>query len=198
MSRLAAARRRLVEDLDAVVERDPSVHSRGEAALTPGLRALWLHRLAHRLHGRGHRVAARAVAEVARLLSGIEIHPGARIGRKVLIDHGYGTVIGETAVVGDGVTIYHNVTLGALGWWRDPSAEQRRHPVVEPDAVIGTGASVLGAVTVWRGAVVGAHATVLRDVPPGGRVSGRGAAEARRPAAGVVRFPLPGQEVAGR
>lgn len=159
------------EDLRTIVERDPSVLTRAEALLHPALPALWGHRIAHRLHASGRRLLARLLMTVARAITGVEIHPGAVLGRRVFIDHGAGVVIGETAVVGDDVTIYHQVTLGAVGWWRDnerpPSA--RRHPVVGAGVVLGTGATVLGPVTVGDRAVVGAHALVVGDLPAGAR-----------------------------
>jgi serine O-acetyltransferase len=163
---------RVREDLATVVARDPSVRGRGEALLHPSLPALWGHRLAHALAGRGHRVAARLVATGARAVTGIEIHPGARLGRRVFIDHGTGVVIGETARVGDDVTIFHQVTLGAVGWWRDRDREpgERRHPSVGDRVVLGAGATVLGPVTVGADALVGAGALVLADVPPRARV----------------------------
>jgi serine O-acetyltransferase len=159
------------EDLRTIVERDPSVHSRAEALLHPALPALWGHRIAHRLHRRGRRVLARFLMTLMRAVTGVEIHPGAVLGRRVFIDHGSGVVIGETAVVGDDVTIYHQVTLGAVGWWRDNRrpASARRHPVVGAGVVLGTGATVLGPVTIGDRAVIGAHALVVRDLPPGAR-----------------------------
>ncbi|MFB7915456.1 serine O-acetyltransferase EpsC [Streptomyces sp. NPDC056061] len=164
--------RTLREDLDVVVERDPSVRTRFEGLWHPALPALWAHRIAHRLHRRGHRLTARAVARRARRRTGVEIHPGAVIGRRVFIDHGSGVVIGETARIGDDVTLFHQVTLGAVGWWRDngrpPGA--RRHPVVGDRVVLGANATVLGAVTIGDDALIGAMATVTRDVRPGARV----------------------------
>jgi serine O-acetyltransferase len=163
----------LAEDLQAVLDRDPSVQSRVEALLHPGLAAVWLHRLAHRRHRGGHRLTARLIMTVARRLTGVEIHPGAQLGRRVFIDHGAAVVIGETAVVGDDVTLFHQVTLGAVGWWRDNAREPgaRRHPVIGAGTVLGAGCSVLGAVTVGEQAFIGAHALVLRDVPAHGRAT---------------------------
>jgi serine O-acetyltransferase len=160
------------EDLATIVARDPSIHSRAEALLHPSVPALWAHRLAHRLSRRGHRAAARLVAALARAVTGIEIHPGARLGRRVFIDHGSGVVIGETAQVGDDVTIFHQVTLGAVGWWRDAARGpgEGRHPRVGDRVVLGAGATVLGPVTIGDDALVGATALVLDDVPPGARV----------------------------
>ncbi|NUT49877.1 MAG: serine acetyltransferase [Saccharothrix sp.] len=160
------------EDLDTVVAKDPSVHGRAEAVLHPHITALWLHRVAHARYRRAHRISARVVALLARFLTGIEIHPGARIGRRFFIDHGAAVVIGETTVIGDDVMLYHQVTLGSVGWWKDRAhPERQRHPTVEDDVVIGTNASVLGAVTVGRGSRVGAHSVLTRSVPPRSRVS---------------------------
>ncbi|MEU6273006.1 serine O-acetyltransferase EpsC [Streptomyces populi] len=162
------------EDLSVIVARDPSIRTRAEALLHPALPALWAHRLAHALYIRGHRQLARFLAYSARAMTGgIEIHPGARLGRRVFIDHGAAVVIGETARVGDDVTIFHQVTLGSVGWWRDghrvPGA--RRHPVVGDRVVLGTNAIVLGPVTVGDDALIGAGSLVLGDVPPGARVT---------------------------
>ena len=160
------------EDLRMIVERDPSVRSRREAIWHPALPALWTHRIAHRLHRRGLRTTARVLARSARRSTGVEIHPGAVLGRRVFIDHGAAVVIGETAVVGDDVTIYHQVTLGAVGWWSDNRRPEdaRRHPVVGNGVVLGTNATVLGPVTIGDYAVIGAQALVNKDVPAGARV----------------------------
>ncbi len=170
-ARRLALFRTLQEDLRTVVERDPSVRTHREALLHPALPALWAHRVAHRIHRRGWRMSARLAMVLARAITGVEIHPGAVLGRRVFIDHGAAVVIGETAIVGDDVTIYHQVTLGAVGWWRDNqrAAGERRHPVVGVGAVLGTAATVLGPVTVGDGAVIGAQALVIDDVPAGAR-----------------------------
>lgn len=164
--------RTMYEDLRVVVERDPSIRGLPEALLHPALPALWTHRVAHRLHRCGLRLVARWLSLAARRRTAVEIHPGAALGRRVFIDHGAAVVIGETAQVGEDTTIYHQVTLGAVGWWADSirPPDQRRHPVVGPGAVLGTGATVLGPVTIGAGAVVGAHALVLADVPADARV----------------------------
>ncbi|MEU6892418.1 serine O-acetyltransferase EpsC [Streptomyces sp. NPDC046557] len=160
------------EDLDVVVARDPSMRNRREALLHAALPALWAHRIAHRLHRHGLRFLARTIAWYARRGTAVEIHPGAVLGRRVFIDHGAAVVIGETAVVGDDVTIYHQVTLGAVGWWSDNDRPvgERRHPVVGHHVVLGTNATVLGPVTIGDHAVIGAQALVNKDVPPGARV----------------------------
>ncbi|MFD6417776.1 serine O-acetyltransferase EpsC [Streptomyces sp. NPDC060194] len=163
----------LAEDVATVLAKDPAARSRREALLYPHIHALWTYRIAHRLWKDGHRLTARALSLAARAVSGIEIHPGAVIGRRFFVDHGTGVVIGETVRVGDDVMLYHQVTLGSAGWWKDfrRPAGTRRHPVVGDGVVIGTGASVLGPVTVGAGARIGAHAVVLDDLPPGARVT---------------------------
>lgn len=165
---------RMREDVAVVVERDPSVHTTAEALLSPHLVALWTYRVAHEVHGSGRPVLARVISVVGRGLSGgIEIHPGARIGRRLFIDHGCGTVIGETSVIGDDVTLYHQVTLGALGWRRDnrrPPGE-RRHPALGSDVVVGANSVILGPVDIGDGVRIGAKAYVVDDVPAGTLVS---------------------------
>ena len=161
-------RARLREDVDAAILRDPAVRSRAEVALGyPGLHAVWAYRLHHRLWLRGHRLAARLLSQATRAATGIEIHPGATIGRRFFIDHGMGVVIGETAEVGDDVMIYHDVTLGGRSL-----AKTKRHPTIGDGVVIGAGARVLGPVVVGAGAQIGANAVVVRDVPAGAVVVG--------------------------
>ena len=152
---------RLREDIDCVFARDPAARNRFEVATTyPGLHALWLHRLAHWLWGLGLRWPARAVSYLSRFLTGIEIHPGARIGRRFFIDHGCGVVIGETAEIGDEVTLYHGVTLGGVSW--NPG---KRHPTLGDGVVVGAGAKILGPITVGAHARIGANSVVIQDVP---------------------------------
>ncbi|MER6424905.1 serine O-acetyltransferase EpsC [Streptomyces sp. NPDC001137] len=175
----ASLTRLIREDLQAVLDRDPSCSGRLEALLHPGWQGLTLQRLAHRQYLRGRRLRAAALTRLARLLTGMEIHAGARIGRRAFIDHGFGVVIGETAVIGDDVTLYHGVTLGSRGWLRDSDGASRRHPVLGDRVLIGTGASVLGPVTVADGCRIAAHSLVLHDLPAAAtagrtaRVSGR-------------------------
>lgn len=158
----------LREDIEAVFERDPAARSRLEVLLCyPGVHAVMLHRVAHALWQRGWRLAGRIVSNLNRFLTGIEIHPGAKIGRRFFIDHGMGVVIGETAEIGDDVTIYQGVTLGGVSL--DPG---KRHPTVEDGVVIGAGAAVLGPLTVRRGARIGSNAVVLKEVPEGATVVG--------------------------
>lgn len=157
--------RQVREDLDAVVARDPSCRSRREAMFRGPWQGLVLHRVAHRLHRRGFRGTAAALTWVSRIVSGMELSPGARLGRRLFIDHGFGVVVGEDSVVGDDVTLYHGVTLGSRGWWQDGAPAGRRHPVVGARVRIGVGASVLGPVTVADDCVVRAHELVLTDRP---------------------------------
>lgn len=161
------------EDIAVVRAKDPAATSDWEVLLYPHLHALWLHRLAHRVYRRGHPFRARLLGFAGRLVSGgIDIHPGAQIGRRFFVDHGCGVVIGETAVIGDDVMLYHLVTLGSVGWWQDvhrPAGEQR-HPTLCDGVVVGTGVSVLGPVHVGAGSRIGAHAVVLDDLPASSRV----------------------------
>ncbi|MDE5593295.1 MAG: serine O-acetyltransferase [Clostridiales bacterium] len=164
LSAFAAIKR----DLNAVLLHDPATKSKLEAALcSSGLHALILYRLFHFFHVHRYFVTARILSALTRLLTGIEIHPGAVIGSGVFIDHGTGVVIGETAVVGDNVVIYQGVTLGGTG-----KDEGKRHPTVQDDVMISAGAKVLGPFTVGRGAKIGAGAVVLREVPPNATVVG--------------------------
>jgi serine O-acetyltransferase len=159
----------LVSYLESVKARDPAARSKWETILYPGVIALGLHRLGHWLYVGDLYFLARLVNHVARFLTAIDIHPGAKIGRNFFIDHGF-TVIGETAEIGNDVTIYQNVTLGGT----NPSTGigGKRHPTLEDDVVIGSGAQVLGPITVGRGAKVGANSVVTKDVPPGATVVG--------------------------
>lgn len=158
----------LRDDIQAIFERDPAARSKFEVLLCyPGLHALLIHRIAHALWSRGWRLSARVISQFSRWMTGIEIHPGARIGRRLLIDHGMGVVIGETAEVGDNVTLYQGVTLGGVSL--NPG---KRHPTLEDDVVVGAGAALLGPFTVGRGARIGSNAVVLREVLAGATVVG--------------------------
>jgi len=165
----AGWRDRLREDLDTARRRDPAARTDAELLLAyPGLHAIWIHRVAHRWWQQpGGKLAARVLSHLARMLTGIEIHPGAVIGRRFFVDHGMGVVIGETAEVGDDVMLYHQVTLGGRS-----TARGKRHPTVEDGVTFGAGARVLGPVRVGAGAQIGANAVVVRDVPPGAVVVG--------------------------
>lgn len=156
------------EDVAAVLESDPAARSRFEVYLCySGLHAVWFHRVNHWLWTHGWHVLARWLSQIARWLTIIEIHPGATIGQRLFIDHGLGVVIGETAVVGDDVTLYQGVTLGGTGKERG-----KRHPTIENNVVIGAGAKVLGNITVGQNCRVGAGSVVLRSVPPDSTVVG--------------------------
>ncbi len=159
---------RLREDIAVVFDRDPAARTRWEVLTCyPGLHALIWHRLTHRLWRGGWRWLARWLAHLARWLTGIEIHPGASIGRRVFIDHGMGVVIGETAEIGDDCTLYHGVTLGGTSWNKG-----KRHPTLGKGVVIGAGAKVLGPILVGDGAKIGSNAVVVREVPPGATAVG--------------------------
>ncbi|MHB8300527.1 MAG: serine O-acetyltransferase [Dermatophilaceae bacterium] len=160
---------RIREDLDAAIARDPAVDSRLEMALTsPGLHAIWVHRVSHRLWTKpGGRLAARLLSQLMRAITGVEIHPGAQIGRRCFIDHGMGVVIGETAEVGDDVLMYHGVTLGGRSMKR-----VKRHPTVGNQVTIGAGARVLGPVCIGDRVQIGANSVVVKDIPAGAVATG--------------------------
>jgi serine O-acetyltransferase len=165
MSHIVASIR---EDVATVRERDPAAKSRLEVFLCySGLHAVWFYRINHWLWNHGFWLLARWLSQVSRFLTGIEIHPGAKIGRRLFIDHGLGVVIGETAIVGDDVTLYQGVTLGGTG-----KEHGKRHPTIEDDVVIGSGAKVLGNITVGRNCRIGAGSVVLRSVPENSTVVG--------------------------
>jgi len=160
--------RGIKRDIQAAQERDPAATSALEVILAyPGFHARQLHRLAHFLYQRRQRVPARVISHLSRTFTGIEIHPGAQIGKKFFIDHGMGVVIGETAEIGDNVTIYHGVTLGGVTW-----DKVKRHPTVEDNVVIGSGSKVLGPFTVGKGAKIGSNSVVVKEVPPNATVVG--------------------------
>jgi serine O-acetyltransferase len=172
------ARSRVVDDLDAAIERDPAATSRADVLLnSPGLHAIWAYRLAHRLWLRGGlgKPVARVLMTVVRSVTGVEIHPGAVIGRRFFIDHGMGVVIGETAEVGDDVMLYHGVTLGGRSLQR-----VKRHPTVGSRVTIGAGARILGPVYVGDDVQIGANSVVVKDVPSGAIATGIPA---------TIRFP---------
>ncbi len=159
---------RAAEDVDAALRQDPAARGRIEVALCyPGLHALWIHRISHALWRRGLVLGPRILSQLGRTLTGVEIHPGARIGRGVFIDHGMGVVIGETAEVGDGCVLYKGVVLGGVS-----HARVRRHPRLGQDVVVGSNACVLGAIDVGEGARIGSGSVVIRDVPANATVVG--------------------------
>ena len=160
---------RLREDIASIIERDPAARTAWEVLTCyPGLHAIMMHRWAHGCWVRGWKWLGRFISHIARGLTGIEIHPGATIGRRVFIDHGFGVVIGETAEVGDDCTIYQGVTLGGTSL----SKGAKRHPTLGRGAIIGAGAKVLGGFTVGEGAKVGSNAVVVKEVPAGATAVG--------------------------
>ena len=159
---------RIKEDIKCVFERDPAARTAFEVLTTyPGIHAVLFHRLSHRLWNMGLKWPARVLSNLARLFTGIEIHPGATIGRRFFIDHGMGVVIGETTEIGDDCTLYHGVTLGGTTWDKG-----KRHPTLGRDVVIGAGAKVLGPIMINDGVRIGSNAVVLKDVPAGTTVVG--------------------------
>ena len=158
----------LKEDIKAVFDRDPAARSALEVFFCyPGLHALWFHRLAHWFWKRQLYFLGRFTSHLGRFFTGIEIHPGATIGKGFFIDHGMGVVIGETAEIGENVTLYHGVTLGGVSW-----EKTKRHPTVEDNVVIGSGAKVLGPFTVGKGSKIGSNSVVVKEVPPNATVVG--------------------------
>lgn len=178
-----AARDRVREDLDAAMARDPAAETRADVAFnSPGLHAIWSHRLAHRMWQRERfRPAARLLSTATRAVTGVEIHPGARIGRRFFIDHGMGVVVGATAEIGDDVMLYHGVTLGGR------SLEKvKRHPTLGSGVTVGAGAKILGPIEVGDGVQIGANSVVVKAVPAGAIATGIPA---------TVRFPeAPGED----
>lgn len=153
----------MIQQAKMIIERDPATDNFWDALWTsPSVKALAYYRLAHRLYARNKKLLAKWFAHRARKATGIEIHPGARIGENLFIDHGMGIVIGQTAKIGNNVTLYQQVTLGGISGVQG----EKRHPTIEDDVMIGAGAKVLGNITIGRGAKIGANAVVLQDIPP--------------------------------
>ena len=166
----------LREDIATARRRDPAARSTTEVFLAySGVHAIWGYRISHRLWRARRRLLARVVSQFVRFLTGVEIHPGATIGRRFFIDHGMGVVIGETAEIGDDVMLYHGVTLGGRSM-----RHQKRHPTIGDCVVVGAGATILGAVTIAEHSIVGAGAVVLRDAPPYSLITGVPATIRRR------------------
>lgn len=158
----------LKEDIDVIFDQDPAARSYIEVILTySGLHAVWSHRFAHLLYRRKFFFIARVVSQISRFFTGVEIHPGAKIGRRFFIDHGMGIVIGETCEIGNNVTVYQGVTLGGTG-----KEKGKRHPTVHDNTLVASGAKVLGAITIGRDCKIGAGSVVLSDVPPHSTVVG--------------------------
>ncbi|HEU4962508.1 MAG TPA: serine O-acetyltransferase [Bacilli bacterium] len=160
--------KKMREDIEAVFERDPAARSAFEIIMTySGVHAIWMHRLSNKLWQANMRTLARMVSQIGRWLTGIEIHPGATIGRKLFIDHGMGVVIGETAIIGDNCTLYQGVTLGGTG-----KEKGKRHPTLGDNVLIASGAKVLGSFTIGENSKIGAGSVVLREVPQNSTVVG--------------------------
>ncbi|MFS0675080.1 serine O-acetyltransferase [Ornithinibacillus sp. 179-J 7C1 HS] len=160
--------KRMKEDMDVVFEQDPAARTYFEVFLTySGLHAVWSHRIAHAFYKRKLFFIARVISQISRFFTGIEIHPGAKIGRRLFIDHGMGVVIGETCEIGDNVTIFQGVTLGGTG-----KEKGKRHPTIKDNALIASGAKVLGSITIGENAKIGAGSVVLKDVPDNSTVVG--------------------------
>ncbi len=158
----------LKEDIEVIFEQDPAARSYLEVILTySGLHAIWAHRIAHAFYKRKFYFIARLISQISRFFTGIEIHPGAKIGRRFFIDHGMGVVIGETCEIGDNVTVYQGVTLGGTG-----KEKGKRHPTIKDNCLIATGAKVLGSITIGENSKIGAGSVVLKDVPPNSTVVG--------------------------
>ena len=154
--------------LDSIINRDPAAKSKISVILTyPGVKAVFFHKVANFFHLAGFHLLARVISQISRFFTGIEIHPGAKVGKNLFIDHGMGVVIGETSEIKDNVTIYHMVTLGGISpsTNSDDQRDAKRHPTLEDNVVIGSGAQVLGPVTIGKNAKVGANAVVTKDVP---------------------------------
>ena len=155
-------------ELDTIIKRDPATSGRLEAFLcSSGYHGILFYRLAHYFWQKNWRLLARLISQIGRFFTGVEIHPGAQIGKNFFIDHGMGTVIGETAIIGDNVTMYHGVTLGGTS-----SLGGKRHPTVEDNVIIGSGAQILGPIIIGKNAKIGANATVVKDVESGTTVVG--------------------------
>lgn len=160
--------KRMREDIEVVFEQDPAARSYLEVILTySGLHAIWAHRIAHAFFKRKFYFLARVISQISRFFTGIEIHPGAKIGTRLFIDHGMGIVIGETCEIGDNVTIFQGVTLGGTG-----KEKGKRHPTIKDNALIATGAKVLGSITIGENSKIGAGSVVLKEVPPNSTVVG--------------------------
>ncbi|MCR5596050.1 MAG: serine O-acetyltransferase [Lachnospiraceae bacterium] len=155
------------EEISVIRERDPAIHSDMEVFLYPSYRAIRYYRRAHKLYLKGHYFLARYISQKARKKTGIEIHPGAQIGRRLFIDHGAGVIIGETTIIGDDVTLYQGVTLGGTG-----KEQGKRHPTIGNNVMISTGAKVLGSFKIGDNSKIGAGSVVLEEVPPGSTVVG--------------------------
>jgi serine O-acetyltransferase len=159
------------EDIQTIITKDPAAHGRVEALSYPGLWAIWYHRVAHAFWVKGYKTLARYLSQFSRFWTGIEIHPGAKIGRRLFIDHGMGLVIGETAEIGDDVLLYHGVTLGGTGNEQDRKLP-RRHPKLGDRVIVGTGTAIIGGVEIGDDVTIGASSLVRQNIPNGATVVG--------------------------
>ncbi len=181
---IASAKKEIRDDVMAIMERDPAAKSCAEVLLLyPGLHAVLAHRVAHKLYVKDHTLLARAVSQGARFFTGIEIHPGATIGRGLVIDHGSGVVIGETCEIGDNCTLYQGVTLGGTG--KDAG---KRHPTLRDNVMVGAGAKVLGPIVIESNSKIAANAVVLKDIPSACTAVGIPARVARHEGKRIDRF----------
>ena len=158
----------MTDYLDSIIKRDPAAKSKLSVVLTyPGVKSVFFHRIANNLWNLNLYTLARIISQFSRFLTGIEIHPAAKIGKNLFIDHGMGTVIGETSVIGDNVTLYHGVTLGGISPAENSNDQRdtKRHPTIEDNVIIGCGASILGPINIGSCARIGANTVVLKDVP---------------------------------
>lgn len=158
--------KKIINDLDSIIQRDPSINSKFEAFLcTPGFHAILFYRLSHFLWKKKFRILSRFLSQIARFFTGVEIHPGAEIGSGFFIDHGMGVVIGETTEIGDNVTLYHDVTLGGVSAFdENGKVMTKRHPTIKDNVIIGSGSQILGPITIGENAKIGSNAIVIRDV----------------------------------
>lgn len=153
----------IISEAKNILNKDPAAKALFEVILCyPSIKAMAYYRVANRFHKKGHLIISRLLSQRARRITGIEIHPGATIGKNLFIDHGMGVVIGETAVIGNNVLLFHQVTLGGIGG----DMKSKRHPTVEDDVIIGAGAKILGPITIGKGAKIGASSVILHDIPP--------------------------------
>lgn len=153
----------IISEAKNILDKDPAAKTLFEVVLCyPSIKAMAYYRVANRFYKKGHHIISRLLSQRARKITGIEIHPGATIGKNLFIDHGMGVVIGETAVIGNNVLLFHQVTLGGIGGDKNT----KRHPTVEDDVIIGAGAKILGPITIGKGAMIGASSVILHDIPP--------------------------------
>ena len=175
--------KQFLSELDTIIAKDPATSSRLEAFLcSPGYHGILFYRLSSKLWNKNWRITAKLISQLGRFLTGVEIHPGAKIGKNFFIDHGMGVVIGETSVIGNNVTMYHGVTLGGIRSFGNKN-DKKRHPTIEDNVVIGAGSLILGAIKIGKNAKIGANSTVLKDVSANSTVVGVAAHKVNSPKA---------------